>query len=232
MYCSYCQARNSDDGRYCWKCGRPLTSDHENHPHHADPELEASPPQYQRSPLNGPATELWLSKDAVLANRYRIERELGEGGMGRVYAAWDDELECQVAIKTLRQILGTDALLAKRLKAEAKLSMDLTHPNIVRVHNLELNSRIKFLVMEYVEGESLAQRIGREEKLGEEETRRTAIEICKGLEHVHDQNIIHRDLKSANILLGKNGAVTLMPLDLSSNPYRPCFSLRFFLFPS
>jgi formylglycine-generating enzyme required for sulfatase activity len=157
--------------------------------------------------LSGPATELWLSKDAVLANRYRVERELGEGGMGRVYAAWDEELECRVAIKTLRQILGTDALLAKRLKAEAKLSMDLTHPNIVRVHNLELDSRIKFLVMEYVEGESLAQRIGREEKLGEEETRRTAIEICKGLEHAHDRNIIHRDLKSANILLGKNGAV-------------------------
>lgn len=89
-------------------------SDNEDHPHHADVESEASPPQYQPSPLSGPATELWLSKDTVLANRYRIERELGEGSMGRVYAAWDDELECRVAIKALRQILGTDALLAKR----------------------------------------------------------------------------------------------------------------------
>ncbi|MGA2263449.1 MAG: serine/threonine-protein kinase [Acidobacteriota bacterium] len=145
----------------------------------------------------------------ILLDRYRILKELGMGGMGTVYLAEDQKLEMPVAIKILRALLSSDPGSVKRLIGEAKASMLLAHPNIVRVHNFEDGETLKFLVMEYVEGETLAHRIAKQGKLEESEVRRIGIEATKGLEHAHSKKVIHRDLKPGNILLGEEDAVKI-----------------------
>jgi serine/threonine protein kinase len=145
----------------------------------------------------------------VLADRFEIQKMIGVGGMGRVYLAMDQVLERPVAVKVLREVLGRDTGSVRRLVEEAKASIRLAHPNIVRVDDYHDAGTVKFLAMEYVEGETLADRLGREGKLTEAETRRIALELCKGLEHAHANRVIHRDLKPANVLLGKNGSVKI-----------------------
>jgi len=195
MYCSYCRASNPNDGRFCSSCGRSLV-----------PTPDSSQPQ---DPLRSVPTEMTLPPDTLLLNRYRILRELGVGGMGRVYLARDEKLEMPVAIKVLRDILSRDPGSVRRLVTEARHSMLLTHVNVVRVHNFEDAPTVKFLVMEYVEGESLAHLLARRGRLSEEEARAIGVEICKGLEHAHQKKIIHRDLKPGNILLGTDGSIKI-----------------------
>jgi serine/threonine-protein kinase len=134
---------------------------------------------------------------------------LGVGGMGRVYLAEDERLGVRVAIKVLRETLSRDPGSVMRLIAEAKLAIQLAHPNVVRVDHFEDGEMLKFLVMEYIEGETLAHRIAGERKLPEGEVRRIAIEVCKGLEHAHHKRVIHRDIKPGNILLAKNGEIKI-----------------------
>jgi len=195
MFCNYCRASNPDDSSYCARCGRALSP--------------TGPPGMEPDALDMAATEVGLLPDTRLLGRYRIVRELGAGGMGMVYLAHDEKLDMPVAIKVLRDVLSRDPGSVKRLIAEARHSMILAHANIVRVHNFEDGPTTKFLVMEYVEGETLAHRIAREGRLSEEETRRIAIDVCRGLEHAHARNVIHRDLKPGNILLGKDGSVKI-----------------------
>jgi len=193
MFCNYCRASNPDDGLYCSRCGRSLKS---------TPSSSENQP-----PLRDTPTEMTLPVGTILLDRYRIIRELGAGGMGRVYEAHDEKLDMPVAIKVLRDILSRDPGSVKRLIAEARHSMLLSHANVVRVHNFEDGPTVKFLVMEYVEGDTLAHRLAREGRISEQDTRKIVIEICRGLEHAHGKKIIHRDLKPGNILLGKDGSI-------------------------
>ncbi len=126
-----------------------------------------------------------------------------------MYLAEDQKLGMPVAVKVLRDILRQDPGSVRRLISEAKASITLAHPNIIRLHNFEDGETAKFLVMEYVEGETLAHRIAREGRIPEEESRCLSIEICKGLEHAHSKKVIHRDLKPGNVLLGNDGSVRL-----------------------
>ena len=162
-----------------------------------------------RDALASMQTELGLPTGSLLADRYKILKELGAGGMGRVYLAEDQKLAIPVAVKVLRDILKQDPGSVKRLVAEAKASILLSHPNIVRLHNFEDGETAKFLVMEYVEGETLAHKIAREGKITEEDARRIGAEVCKGLELAHQKKVIHRDMKPGNVLLGKDGSVKI-----------------------
>ncbi len=205
MFCSYCGAQNPDDGRFCSVCGRGLSSVPSSHCGVRTVETPASGAASEFSA----ATELGLQSDTVLIDRYLIRRELGMGGMGRVYLAEDQILGTHVAIKVLRDLLSRDPGAVQRLKKEAKLAMQLSHPNIVRVHTYQEAEFVKFLAMEYVEGETLAHRAAREGCLQEDEARRIAIAICSGLEHAHEKRIIHRDLKPGNVLCGKDGSIKI-----------------------
>jgi serine/threonine-protein kinase len=193
MFCNHCGAQNADGSRFCVACGGAITS----------------PGGKQPAAAMAPDTEFGLPAGALLANRYRILAVLGMGGMGRVYLAEDEKLETRVAIKVLREVLSRDPGSVKRLIAEARHSMALSHPNVVRVHNFEDGELVKFLIMEYVDGETLAARLAARGKLDEAEARRIAIETCKGLEHAHEQKVVHRDIKPANIMLAKSGAVKI-----------------------
>ena len=136
---------------------------------------------------------------------YEIQARLGEGGMGEVYRARDSRLQRSVAIKILKVASREDPVSHERMRAEARAISALQHPNICTLFDIgEHNSR-DYLVMECLEGETLAHRLQRG-PLPLPELLKYAIQICAGLEHAHASRLVHRDLKPANIMLTKDGA--------------------------
>jgi ABC-type oligopeptide transport system substrate-binding subunit/predicted Ser/Thr protein kinase len=146
----------------------------------------------------------------ILNERYRIDSEIGQGGMGTVYRGYDTILERQVAIKVLYKAgLGTEG--RGQLINEAKITAKLNHPNIVTVHDVGLEGEIPFIVMEFVEGESLHE--VRPDTL--EETLAIVGQVCAGLEHAHGEGIIHRDLKPENVVITEDGRAKLTDFGLA-----------------
>ena len=136
---------------------------------------------------------------------YEILGAIGAGGMGEVYRARDTRLERTVAIKVLPESLKDNPDLQQRLEREAKTISQLSHPNICTLHDIGQQEGVSFLVMEYLEGETLEQRLSRG-PLPAEQVLRIAVEIAEALEKAHRQGIIHRDLKPGNVMLTKGGA--------------------------
>ena len=133
----------------------------------------------------------------TFAGRYQIERWLGSGGMGRVYAARDTELDEKVALKVLRSGLSEDAL--ERFRREVRLTRRIQHPNVARMHDIGDYRGDKFLTMELVEGASLLHEIGI--AMAWPRLHDLAKQLCAGLAAAHDKGVIHRDLKPANVLI-------------------------------
>ena len=139
---------------------------------------------------------------------YQIESPIGAGGMGEVYKATDTRLERTVAIKVLPAHVASDPERKSRFEREAKTISSLNHPNICTLHDVGREGEIDFLVMEYLEGETLAQRLTKG-ALPLDQALRYAIEIADALDKAHRQGVTHRDLKPANIMLTKAGAKLL-----------------------
>jgi serine/threonine-protein kinase len=147
---------------------------------------------------------------SLLNNRYRTLRELGHGGMGTVYLALDTYLEREVAVKVLnRQQLGTAGrtLLLNEARAAARLS----HPNVTMVFDVGEQDDMPFIVMEFVEGQTLAQ--ARPSRM--DEVFRIARQICAALQHAHNKNLVHRDVKPHNVLVTPEGVAKLMDFGLA-----------------
>ncbi len=136
---------------------------------------------------------------------YEILSPLGAGGMGEVYRARDTRLERMVAVKILPSHLSEDPEARQRFDREARTISSLNHPNICTLHDVGHQNGTDYLVMEYLEGETLADRL-RKGLLPIEQVLRCAIDICEGLEKAHRCGVIHRDLKPGNIMLTKVGA--------------------------
>src|SRR5580692_4493917 len=136
---------------------------------------------------------------------YEILSPLGAGGMGEVYRARDTRLDRDVAIKVLQGNLSSDASLKQRLEREAKAISKLSHPHICTLHDVGHQDGVDFLVMEYLEGETLEQRLIKG-PLSPGQTLRYAAQIADALAKAHKLGIIHRDLKPANVMLTKSGA--------------------------
>ena len=136
---------------------------------------------------------------------YEIIAPLGAGGMGEVYRARDTRLGRDVAIKVLPAGLSSDPSLKQRLEREAKAVSKLSHPHICTLHDIGHQDGIDFLVMEYLEGETLEQRLLKG-PLPPEQTLRYAAQIADALAKAHKLGITHRDLKPANVMLTKGGA--------------------------
>jgi serine/threonine protein kinase len=139
---------------------------------------------------------------------YEIESPLGAGGMGEVYRARDTRLERTVAIKVLNAQLVASAELRARFEREAKIVSQLQHPHICVLHDVGNEGPIDYLVMEFLQGESLAERL-RKGPLVAEQVLTFAIEIADALEKAHRAGIVHRDLKPGNVMLTKSGAKLL-----------------------
>ncbi len=145
---------------------------------------------------------------------YRIERELGRGGMGVVYLARDTKLDRNVAIKVLPEELTRDTERVLRFEREAKLLASLNHSNVAAIHGFEECDGKKFLVLEYVEGETLAARIKRG-VLPVDEALETCKQIAEALEAAHEKGVIHRDLKPGNVMIKPDGTVKVLDFGLA-----------------
>ena len=139
---------------------------------------------------------------------YQIESPIGAGGMGEVYKATDTRLERTVAIKVLPAHVASDPERRSRFEREAKTVAALSHPHICPVFDVGSEDGTDFLVMEYLEGETLADRLGKG-ALPLDQALKYAIEIADALDKAHRQGVTHRDLKPANIMLTKAGAKLL-----------------------
>jgi eukaryotic-like serine/threonine-protein kinase len=138
--------------------------------------------------------------ESVIAGRYRFERRIGSGGMSEVWAATDLELDRTVAVK----LLAADADPA-RFGREARAAASLAHVNVCAVFDYGLAEGRRFMVLEYLPGGSLEDRLATGKPLPDDDTRRIAGEIAAGLAHAHERGVVHRDLKPANILFDAGG---------------------------
>ena len=165
---------------------------------------------------------------------FKITGKLGEGGMGEVYRAEDTKLGREVAIKVLPELFAEDEERMARFSREAQVLASLNHPNIAAIYQVEHDADRHFLVMELVEGETLAERIKRG-RVPADEAMAIALQIAEALETAHDRGIVHRDLKPANINFTGSGKIKVLDFGLAkaleagagadSNPSHPSLSL-------
>lgn len=157
-----------------------------------------------------------LTQGLVIANRYKIESVLGKGGMGMVYKAHDSMLDEIVAIKVLRAEFANTPEMAKRFLKEIKLARKVSHRNVCRIHEYGEDGGVRYISMEYVEGTDVKQ-LARERGgwLPAEEAFDVAIQTAEGLQAIHDVGIIHRDLKTSNIMRDGGGRVRLMDFGIA-----------------
>ncbi len=139
---------------------------------------------------------------------YEIVALLGAGGMGEVYRGRDTRLDRAVAVKVLPSHLSSDPQFRQRFEREARTISSLSHPHICALHDIGHQDGIDYLVMEFLEGETLAQRLTKG-ALTVEQTLQYGIQISDALDKAHKQGIVHRDLKPRNIMLTKSGAKLL-----------------------
>jgi serine/threonine protein kinase len=140
---------------------------------------------------------------------------LGEGGMGAVYKARDVELGRVVALKVIRPDLARNRAILDRFKQELILATQVTHRNVVRIYDLGEAEGIKFITMEYVEGENLAHVLHQRTKLSPKEAVALIEQVCRALEAAHSVGVIHRDLKPQNIMWEKGGRILVMDFGLA-----------------
>ncbi len=148
---------------------------------------------------------------------YNILEKLGEGGMGVVYLAQDTRLKRKVAIKFLPDLISSDPEQRTRFENEAQAAASLNHPNITTIHSIEDFDDHVFIVMEYIDGIELKERI-RAGVVPIKEAVKIAIQIAEGLNAAHKKKIIHRDIKSQNIMLAADGIVKIMDFGLAKLP--------------
>ena len=139
---------------------------------------------------------------------------IGKGGMGEVYQAKDEKLGRQVAIKVLPEEFAHDRDRVARFRREAQLLASLNHPNIAAIHGFEEDNGTHFLVLELVEGPTLADRI-KQGAIPVEQSLKLALQVAEALEAAHDKGVIHRDLKPANIKVTPDGKVKVLDFGLA-----------------
>jgi tetratricopeptide (TPR) repeat protein/predicted Ser/Thr protein kinase len=151
----------------------------------------------------------------VLAGRYEVLQLLGRGGMGAVYKVHDRELDRLAALKTIRSDLAGSPEMLQRFKQELVLARQVAHRNIVRLYDISEDSGVKFITMEYVDGEDFRSILKRRGKLSPEEAIDVIRQICMALQAAHHEGIVHRDLKPQNIMQDKLGRVVVMDFGLA-----------------
>jgi serine/threonine protein kinase/Tol biopolymer transport system component len=197
--CSKCQSDNTDTARFCSNCARQLRPGEEP---------AAAPAKAVES------AAYVLTKGSLVAGKYRVLEEIGRGGMGVVYRAEDSKLARRVAIKVLPEAFTADAERLARFEREARILASLNHPNIAAIYGVEEADGRRFLVLELVEGTTLAERLSRG-PLSLEDALEVCRQIAEGLEAAHEKGIIHRDLKPANIKITPEGKVKILDFGLA-----------------
>ena len=157
----------------------------------------------------------FMNVASALEGRYQVLQELGRGGMGIVFQAHDKQLNDQVAIKILSPLLSNDADALDRMKREVSAARRITHPNVIRIHDIAESKGLHYVSMEYFHGTSLKEYIKRSGSLSLMQAYNIASQICDGLEEAHKQGVIHRDLKSQNIIINPSGHLKIIDFGLA-----------------
>ena len=159
-----------------------------------------------------------LAVGQMLQDRYRIVRALGQGGMGAVYQAWDTRLDVLVAVKEMLSQPGLEPKtldqLRRQFQQEAQVLARLNHPRLVRVTDFFSQENSGYLVMDFVEGEELADRIGRVGRLPEAQVLNWADQLLDALTYCHREGVIHRDVKPQNVIVRRDEQVALVDFGL------------------
>ena len=156
------------------------------------------------------------AEGALLANRYRIVRQLGVGGMGSVWLAEDTQLDNKhFAIKMLPSVLVSNSRAYRQLKSEALVAMKLTHPNIVTLRAFEENDGNPFLVMDYVEGQTLDNCLEGWGNLSAGEAAALLKPIAEALDYAHSQGVVHRDVKPGNVMVRSDGTPFILDFGIA-----------------
>jgi eukaryotic-like serine/threonine-protein kinase len=156
-----------------------------------------------------------LEPGQLLGQRYEVLQILGEGGMGAVYKARDIELNRMVALKVIRPDLAGNQAIIDRFKQELLLATQVTHKNVIRIYDLSEADGMKFITMEYVEGEDLRGLMQKKGRIAPLEAVEIMQQTCRALEAAHTAGIIHRDLKPQNIMRDKTGRILVMDFGLA-----------------
>ena len=150
-----------------------------------------------------------MSRPLTLHGRYQLEREIGAGGMGRVYRATDLLLERPVAVKILRETYADDPAFVQRFRQEARAAGSLSHPNIVTVYDVGADRGWEYLVMELIEAPDLKELIRTRGPFSIRDAFHVLRGVCAALDYAHRRGLVHRDVKPQNILIGPGGTVKL-----------------------
>ena len=145
----------------------------------------------------------------IISRRFRVEEIIGRGGMAIVYRAFDLKSHQTVALKVLREEYEEDPEYKERFKREMEVNKKLNHPNVVNSIESGFVSGVSYIALEYVDGQTLKDYIAEHGKMDQEEAVHCALSILAALSHAHQRGIVHRDVKSQNILITRNGQVKI-----------------------
>jgi tetratricopeptide (TPR) repeat protein len=221
MVCPRC-GLESASGDCCPRCGAQASS--EPPPTFADDQaatLPLSEPPSPTPPPSGPSSLAPLGVGQEFGPRYHIIGKIGSGGMGSVYQAWDRELSISVALKVLRlPDDGPEAVRSaeRRLKQELLLARQVTHKNVVRIHDLGEVNGVRYLTMPYIQGRDLWSLLKREGRLPVPRALSIARQVAAGLCAAHEVGVIHRDLKPANILIDDEDHAVILDFGIAYSP--------------
>jgi len=196
--CPHCQTENTSDSQFCKKCATQLPS---------------SEGVSVTKTLITPKEE--LTRGTTIAGRYEIIEELGRGGMGNVYRVYDKKIEGEVALKLVKPDIAADKKTILRFRNELKLAREIAHRNVCRMYDLGEVEGMHFITMEYVSGEDLKSFIRRSGRLDIPKAVSIAKQICEGLAEAHNLGVVHRDLKSSNIMIDKKGNAHIMDFGIA-----------------
>ncbi len=198
--CPKCKAENPDESKFCNGCGLRLDS---------IDKMPAPPTQT----LEVPKEE--LTTGSTFAGRYQIIEEIGKGGMGKIYTVLDKDINAKIALKLIRPEIASDKKTIDRFRNELKTARDISHKNICRMYDINKEDGSYYITMEYVSGEDLKSFIHRSGQLTIGTAIKIAQQVCDGLSEAHRLGVVHRDLKSSNIMIDKEGDARIMDFGIA-----------------
>ena len=226
MLCQACKTPVPQSASQCPACGTATSTDADETQVSAESETEDLT---QEDPKAGGGSQAFTTSGAVayqrvslvpgsvLGGRYKILKRLGEGGMGSVFKAHDTEVDRIVALKVIRPELAGSAEVLQRFRQELVLARQITHRNVVRIYDLAIADGVRYISMEYIEGQELGDILRRRGKLPAKEAAEIMLQVCYGLATAHGAGVVHRDLKPQNIMVDEQGRAAVMDFGIASS---------------